>query len=174
MIALDARLPAWHELLGEDRQIRGGDPGPQLAQLGETVHRRRLARTRQRFPARRDPNERFQHERERQPEIIGPPRGGIAGRDDTRCRDREIEPGRQLLESRLVHQLLDELGVGDDEAESLAQLLAIARHQEQRSVFLIEQHGRLGLRLAESHQRFHELFRLFPRVVPGEHGARVA
>src|SRR5206468_12144290 len=77
----------------------------------------------------------------------------------------EIEAGRELLETRLVHERLDQVGVGHHEAKRPCQAIAKLAYEQELAVLLVIEHRRLRLCFGEAHQHVH----LCPGSVPGVH-----
>src|SRR5215213_5187005 len=128
VVALDARLGAWNQLLDEDVDSGGGEPRPQLAQRGRGPRLYRLATAGYRLPRLVPAGERLGDQRELQVHIG---RTRRVRRQKSACRQGKLEPFGELLEAGLVDEPLDELAVGDREAEALAQPLALARDEQQ-------------------------------------------
>ncbi|MDQ3888994.1 MAG: hypothetical protein M3312_00370 [Actinomycetota bacterium] len=63
-----------------------------------------------------------------------------------------MEPRGEVGKARFVDDVLDQVCVGDDEAEPAGQALALSRDEEQLAVLLVEEHGRLGAGLGEPQQ----------------------
>ena len=83
----------------------------------------------------------------------------------------EVESLRERLKAALIHQVLDQLGGGHDEAEVAAQALPEAGHEQQLPILFVEEHRGRGLRGAEALERFEQRLRPVPGIGPIEHHA---
>ena len=86
------------------------------------------------------------------------------------------QPGAasESLEPSLVDELLDEIGVGQHQPERGAELVAMARYQQQGGIGLRIQDRRRALGASEGEQRGHQLVLAAPGVDPREDGPDVA